>query len=64
MKSQITIAITLMFWMIFTLILALSIIGWAILIPQINNTRYYKPQEDLRSTWMRIGYSLKNKLLV
>lgn len=63
MMLKIIIAVTLMFWMTITLILALSVIGWAVLIPQINDTKYYKPQEDLRSTWMRIGYSLINKLL-
>lgn len=60
MKTQILIA--LMCWMFFTLIFACSVIGWILLFPQINNTEYYKSQEELRSTWMRIGYELKNKL--
>ena len=61
MKTQIT--IILIFWMLFTLILACSFVGWIVLCPQQNNTGYHKHQEELRSTWMRIGYSLKDKLI-
>lgn len=49
--------------MLFTLILACSFVGWIVLCPQQNNTGYHKHQEELRSTWMRIGYSLKDKLI-
>lgn len=49
-------------WMLFTIILALSIIGLLVIAPQVNNTNYHKPQEELRSTWMRIGYSLYKSL--
>lgn len=45
-------------WMLFTIILALSIIGLLVIASQPNNTMYHKPQEELRSTWMRIGYGL------
>jgi len=58
------ITITLVFWMIFTLVLALSIIGAiCVIAPKVNNTRYDQSQEQLRSTWMRIGYDLKEKLI-
>lgn len=50
-------------WMIFTVILAISIVGAIVLItPHPNNTNYYKSQEELRSTWMRIGYGLYEQL--
>ncbi len=55
------ITIPLIVWMILTLILALSVIGWIVLLPQMNDTSYYKPQEELRSTWMRIGHGLYKK---
>lgn len=53
----------LIIWFLLTVILATSIIGWILLIPQNNDTRYYKSQSELRSTWMRIGYSLKDALI-
>lgn len=59
-----TLSILLMIWMIFTMFLALSIIGWAILLPVSNDTGYYMPMSDeRRSTWMIIGLQLKDKLL-
>ena len=50
-------------WMFFTLILVLSIIGLLVIAPQVNHTAYYKSPEDLRSTWMRIGYGLYKSLI-
>lgn len=57
------ITLALIHWMIFTLILVASIVGLFVLLPQENYTNYYKPQEELRSTWMRIGHALMNKLI-
>ena len=57
------IAVCLIVWFLLTVVLALSVIGWVVICPQINGTNYYKPQEELRSTWMRIGIDLKNKLI-
>lgn len=57
------IGFTLVIWMILTLILTCSIIGMLLFIPQPNYTGYHKPQGELRSTWMRIGYSLKDTLI-
>ena len=51
-------------WFILTMLLALSVVGWIVFLPQPNNTNYYKPQPELRSTWMRIGIDLKDKLLI
>jgi len=54
----------LVFWIIITVLLSLSIIGWVILLPVPNNTNYYKPMTDSRrSAWMLIGLSIKDKLL-
>jgi hypothetical protein len=50
-------------WAIITMILALSVIGWVVLLPQVNDGQYYQPPEKLRSTWMRMGYGLIQKLL-
>jgi len=60
-KTCLTISLCL--WMIFTFILACSVIGWVVLLPQINYTSYHKHQSELRSTWMRIGIELKDKLV-
>jgi hypothetical protein len=53
----------LIIWMIFTFILAVSVIGWVLLLPQPNHTSYHKPLSEVRSTWMQIGIDLKDKLL-
>jgi hypothetical protein len=58
MKNS-NIVFCLIVWCFFTTILALSIVGWIVLLPQLNMTDYYKPQSELRSTWMRIGIDLK-----
>lgn len=50
-------------WMTFTVILAISVIGLFVIAPQINSTSYYKSPSELRSTWMKIGYELKDKFL-
>ena len=50
-------------WCVLTMILAISVVGWIVLLPQLNMTDYHKPQSELRSTWMRIGIDLKDKLL-
>ena len=50
--------LSLIVWMLFSMVLVFSIIGLLLFIPKINYTNYYKPQEELRSTWMRIGYGL------
>jgi len=55
-------SVVFLFWMIFTLILTCSVIGWVLLLPKINYTSYDISQERLRSTWMRIGHDLKDKL--
>ena len=60
--KPICITLTFLFWMIFTIILTLSVVGWVVILPKANYTGYDKPQEDLRSTWMRIGYSLFEKI--
>ena len=57
------ITLALIHWMIFTFILAVSVIGLLVLAPQMNNTYQHIPQERLRGTWMRIGHELMNKLI-
>jgi len=56
--------VALIFWMIFTMILCLSVIGWVLLIPSINDSMLHIPVHPTRtSTWMRIGLDIKDKLL-
>lgn len=57
------IAILLLLWMIFTIGLTLSVIGLFIVAPKNNDTYNYKTQEEMRSTWMRIGYGLYERLI-
>lgn len=61
--KTICLTFVLIFWLIITAILALSVIGWVALLPKINDSVYYKPQEELRGTWMRIGFDLKDSLI-
>jgi hypothetical protein len=56
-------SIIFVIWLILTTILALSIIGWVIILPVFNDTQYFKGLEDRRSTWMTLGLDLKNNLL-
>lgn len=63
MATKKHILIAFIFWCIITLILVLSVVGIILMIPQINATDYYKPQDELRSSWMRIGVDLKDKLI-
>ena len=57
------ITIVLIVWMLLTLILVLSVIGLVLLLPKPNFTDYNIDQEESRSTWMRIGYGLYEKLI-
>jgi len=57
------IGFALIIWMLFTFILTCSIVGLLLFVPQSNYTTYYKSQPELRSTWMRIGHSLKDTLI-
>lgn len=50
-------------WLIITMILAVSVVGWVLLFPHQNNNFSYKPLSELRSTWMTIGYNLCNSLI-
>lgn len=56
-------ALLLIIWMILTIILIVSVIGLVAICPQPNHTDYHKPQEQQRSTWMRIGYGLYERVL-
>lgn len=61
-------AVALIFWMIFTLVLCFSIVGLLLLVPSINDSSYYKPvyppvYPERTSSWMRIGLEIKDKLL-
>jgi hypothetical protein len=59
-----TLGILLLFWFIFTLILACSVIGMFVLMPVPNTTAQWMPMtDDRRSTWMLIGLDIKRKLL-
>ena len=49
-------------WMLMTMLLALSVIGWILLIPKQNDTGYFMSAEKTRSTWMSLGYSMFNKI--
>ena len=56
-------SITLILWFLITGVLALSIIGWVLIMPIPNNTFYHMSLDNRRSTWMTIGLDIKNKLL-
>ncbi len=61
--KTIVIATLLFFWMVATIFLALSFIGWVLIMPTPNETSYYKPLDGRRSTWMSLGHDLKNTLI-
>lgn len=48
-------------WCICTVVLSLSIIGLAVVL-RTNNTQYYKSEYEMRSSWMRLGFELKEKI--
>ena len=50
-------------WMVISLVLVISVIGLVLFIPSINDTAYYKPVSERRSTWCEIGINLSNKCL-
>lgn len=50
-------------WMLITFVLAISIIGWVLIIPKQNYTDYDKSVDETRSTWMRIGYGMFNRIM-
>jgi hypothetical protein len=60
MKTHILIA--LIFWMIISLILTLSIIGNLVWVRSDTNVENWKGDAG-RSTWARVGHSLCNKLI-
>ena len=49
-------------WLILTVILTFSIIG-LIIVLRSNDTVYWKPEEENRSLWMKLGYNLLNSIL-
>lgn len=49
-------------WMLITVILCLSIVGWIVLLPKSNDTMYFKSVSETRSTWMSIGYDIFNEI--
>ena len=53
----------LILWLILTFMLAISVIGWVLLLPQANNTEYHKPLSETRSTWMRVGHGLFESII-
>lgn len=54
----------LIVWLILTLVLSVSVVGWVILLPVQNNSFDYMPMsDDRRSTWMLIGIRILRKLL-
>jgi hypothetical protein len=53
---------TFIVWMLLSVILVCSVVGLLLFIPKSNYTGFYKTQEELRSTWMRIGFKLLNNL--
>lgn len=61
--SKTSLGILLGIWLIFTTILACSIIGWILLFPVPNYTEYFMSLDRRRSTWMQVGIDLKDKLL-
>lgn len=56
-------ALVLIIWMLLTFILAISIVGWALIVPVPNNSFEFSPISDRRSTWMSIGVGLYNNLI-
>ena len=53
-------ALPLIIWMFISLILVFSVIGLLLFIPGINNSMYYKPISERRSSWNTIGIKLLN----
>lgn len=53
----------MLMWMIISLLLVISIIGLVLFIPGSNNTAYYKPISERRSTWCEMGVNLLNKVV-
>lgn len=56
------ITIVLIFWIIFTLILAVSLIGIIVLIREDHNTKNFLGTEG-DSNWFKIGKMLTKKLI-
>ena len=49
-------------WLILTVLLGLSLIGWIVLF-RSNNTSYWMSEEENRTMWMKIGYVLLQSIL-
>lgn len=50
-------------WIVASTIFVFTVIGMLLFVPGINNSAYYIPTKDRRSTWTTIGISLLNKVL-
>lgn len=62
--NKTTIGCLLFFWMIATIFLSLSILGWVIIFPMPKTSDYnIESLSSRRSTWMQIGFDLKDSLL-
>jgi hypothetical protein len=57
-----TLGIVLIFWMILTLLLAISIIGIFVLIREDFSSEYWKGEEG-EAAWFKIGKSITKKLI-
>lgn len=60
--KKITILFALVFWMIFTLILACSIVGFAVLIREDHNCKKYQGEAG-EAVWFKIGKQITNELI-
>lgn len=54
--------VTLIIWMLLTIILTLSIIGWIILLHKDSGFSS-QSSDEARSTWMKIGLIILNKII-
>ena len=57
-----SILIGLIFWMLISLVLALSVVGLLLFVRADGNTKYWQGDEG-RSTWCRIGVGLFENLI-
>lgn len=50
-------------WIVASIILVFTVIGMLLFVPGINNSQYYIPTRERRSTWAKIGMNLLNQVV-
>lgn len=50
-------------WIVASIILVFTVIGMLLFVPGINNSQYYIPTRERRSTWATIGMNLLNQVV-